>query len=187
MNKPESTGVSEADEAVIQPSVFTCNSSWHAESALACGRCEATICPDCLVHTPGGTRCKPCAKLKRPPMYELSARHYALAIGTSLILAIPMGVVGALFAPPGRLGFFGILIGFFVGSGIGSLYATTLTRVTRGKRGTGMQVTAVGGIVVLVLIRQFLGGGFDLQLLSFDLVGPVTGFVAASVAWQRLR
>ena len=39
----------------------------------------------------------------------------------------------------------------------------------------------------VLLIRQFLGGGFDLQLLSFDLVGPVTGFVAASVAWQRLR
>ena len=184
MNEP---GPTEAGEAVIQPSVFTCNSSWHAESALTCGRCEATICPDCLVHTPGGTRCKPCARLKRPPMYDLSLAHYALAAGTSLTLGILLGIVGALFVPPGRLGFFGILIGFFVGTGIGSVYATALTRVTRGKRGTGMQVTAVCGIAVLLLVRQLLGAGFDLGLLSFDLVAPVTGFVAASVAWQRLR
>jgi hypothetical protein len=172
---------------VIQPSVFTCKSSWHADSALECGRCGVTICPDCLVHTPGGMRCKPCANLKRPPMYELSAGHYALAVGIALLLAIPMGVVGALFIPPGRLGFFGILIGFFIGSGIGSLLATAITRVTRGKRGTGMQLIAVAGIVVLLLVRQFLGAGLDLRVLSFDLVAPVTGFVAASVAWQRLR
>ena len=104
-----------------------------------------------------------------------------------MVLAIPMGIAGALLFPSGRLGFFGILIGFFVGSGIGSLYAKALTRVTRGKRGTGMQVIAVSGIVLLLLIRQFLGGGFDLRLLSFDLVGPVTGFVAARAAWQQLR
>ncbi len=184
MNEPDVGG---AGEAVIQPSVFTCKSSWHPDSALECGRCTATICPDCLVHTPGGTRCKPCANLKRPPMYDLSAGHYALAVVMALILAIPMGVVGALFIPPGRLGFFGILIGFFIGSGIGSVFATAITRVTRGKRGTGMQLVAIGGIVVLLLVRQFLGGGLDLRLLSFDLVGPVAGFAAASVAWQRLR
>jgi hypothetical protein len=120
-------------------------------------------------------------------MYELSARHYTFAVGMSLVLAIPSGIAGALLVPPGRLGFFGILIGFFVGSGIGSLYAKALIWVTRGKRGTGIQVIAVGGIFVLLLIRQFMGNGFDLQLLSFDLVGPITGFVAASVAWQRLR
>ena len=184
MNERDST---EATEPLIQPSVFTCNSSWHPESALACGRCGATICPGCLVHTPGGTRCKPCANLKRPPMYELGASHYALAAGVSLILALAMGIVGALFVPPGRLGFFGILIGFFVGSGIGSVYATAITRVTRGKRGIGMQLVAAGGIVALLLIRQFLGGGLDLRLVSFDLVGPVAGFAAISVAWQRLR
>lgn len=184
MNEPDVSG---AGEAVIQPSVFTCNSSWHPDSALACGRCSATICPDCLVHTPGGMRCKPCANSKRPPMYDLSARHYALAVGMVLILAIPMGVVGALFIPPGRLGFFGILIGFFIGSGIGTVFATAITRVTRGKRGIGMQVVAVAGIVVLLLVRQLLGAGLDLRVLSFDLVAPVTGFVAASVAWQRLR
>lgn len=184
MNESDTSG---AGEAVIQPSVFKCNSSWHADSALECGRCSATICPDCLVQTPGGTRCKPCANLKRPPMYELSAGHYALAVGMVLILAMPLGVVGALFIPPGRLGFFGILIGFFIGSGIGSLFAKAITRVTRGKRGTGMQLIAVAGIVVLLLVRQFLGAGLDLRVLSFDLVAPVTGFVAASVAWQRLR
>jgi len=180
-------GSTEASEAPIQPSVFTCNSSWHAESELACGRCGAIICPDCLVHTPGGTRCKPCANLRRPPMYEVGMSHYALATGVSLALGIAMGIVGALFLPPGsRFGFFGFLIGFFVGSGIGSVYAGAITRVTRGKRGLGMQLVAVLGIVVLLLVRQ-APDLVEFGTLRFDLVGPIVGAVAASVAWQRLR
>ena len=170
----------------IQPSVFTCNSSWHAESELACGRCGAIICPDCLVHTPGGTRCKPCANLRRPVMYEISATHYLRAIGVSIALAIPMGVVGAIFLPPGGIGFFGILIGFFLGSGIGSVFARAITRATRGKRGFAMQSIAIGGIA-LILVTRFALSGFPIDSLRFDLIGPIAGFIAASVAWQQLR
>ena len=174
------------DPATIQPSVFTCKSDWHAESALECGRCTAIICPGCMVHTPGGTRCKPCANFRRPPMYDLQASHYLKAAGVSLALALPMGFVGAIFLPPGGIGFFGILIGFFIGSGIGSIFAQSITRVTRGKRGIGMQSVAVGGVLVLLFTR-FALDGFPFELLRFDLIGPIAGFMAASVAWQRLR
>lgn len=183
MNEPELTAT---NEAAIQPSVFTCNSSWHVDSELACGRCAAIICPDCLVHTPGGTRCKPCANLKRPPMYELGTSHYLRAAGASLALALPLGIVGAIFLPPGGFGFFGILIGFFIGTGVGSLYVRAITSATGGKRGTPMQVAAVSGIVGLLLIR-FAFAGLPFELLRFDLMGPIAGFVAASVAWQQLR
>ncbi len=183
MNEPELTA---SNEAVIQPSVFTCKSSWHPESELACGRCGAIICPDCLVYTPGGTRCKPCANLKRPPMYELGTSHYLRAAGVSLALALPLGVVGAIFLPPGGFGFFGILIGFLLGSGLGSLYARAITQATNGKRGTPMQLAAVSGIVGLLLIR-FALSGLEFDQLRFDLMGPIAGFVAASVAWQQLR
>ena len=183
MNEPEGAA---SDPPAIQPSVFTCNSSWHAESELACGRCGAIICPDCLVYAPGGTRCKPCANLRRPPMYELETSHYLRAAGASLALAIPLGVIGALFIPPGGIGFFGILIGFFVGSGVGSLFARAITRATAGKRGIAMQAAAVSGIVGMLLIR-FALAGLPFELLRYDLIGPIAGFVAASVAWQQLR
>jgi hypothetical protein len=183
MNEPELTT---SGDAVIQPSVFTCNSSWHPESALACGRCGAIICPDCLVHTPGGTRCKPCANLKRPPMYVLGTAHYLRAAGITLVLALVLGVVGAIFLPTGGFGFFGILIGFFLGSGIGSLFARAITWATGAKRGIPMQLAAVSGIVGLLLIRFALSGA-EFDALRFDLIGPIAGFVAASVAWQQLR
>jgi hypothetical protein len=171
---------------VIQPSVFTCNSPWHADSELACGRCGAIICPGCLVHTPGGTRCKPCANLRRPPMYVVGASHYLRAAGATLALAVPMGVVGALFLPPGGFGFFGLLIGFFLGTGIGSLFARAITAATNGKRGIPMQSIAVGGVIIL-LITRFTLAGLPFDALRFDLVGPIAGFIAASVAWQQLR
>ncbi len=31
---------------------------------LRCGRCEAPICPKCIVYTPAGTRCRLCSKNK---------------------------------------------------------------------------------------------------------------------------
>lgn len=182
MNEPELS----AEPAAIQPSVFTCNSSWHPESELACGRCGAIICPDCLVYAPGGTRCKPCANLRRPPMYELGTSHYLRAAGASLALAVPLGAIGAFLIPTGGIGFFGILIGFFVGSGIGSLFVRAITAATGGKRGVAMQAAAVSGIVALLLVRFALSGA-HFELLRFDLVGPIAGFVAASVAWQQLR
>ena len=183
MNERDST----ADEpAVIEPSVFSCNSSWHPESALACGRCGAIICPDCLIHTPGGTRCKPCANLHRPPMYEVGASHYLRAVGVTLALAIPMGAVGALFLPPGVFGFFGILIGFFLGSGIGSLLARAITSATGGKRGVAMQGVAIAGVAVILLTR-FALSGLPFELLRLDLMGPIAAFMAASVAYQQLR
>jgi hypothetical protein len=174
------------EPAEIQPSVFTCNSSWHPESELACGRCGAIICPDCLVHTPGGTRCKPCANLRRPPMYVLGPQHYLRAAGAALALAIPMGVVGAIFLPPGRIGFFGIFLGFIIGSGIGSLFARAITRATGAKRGIAVQAIAVGGIA-LILVTRFVLSGAPPDALGYDLVGPIAGFIAASVAWQQLR
>ena len=183
MNEPERA----LDEpAAIQPSVFTCNSSWHADSELACGRCGAIICPDCLVHTPGGTRCKPCANLRRPPMYELNTSHYLKAAGASLALSLPLGVIGAIIIPPGGIGFFGLIIGFFIGTGVGSLFARTITWASGGKRGLPMQAAAISGIVGMLLVR-FALAGLPFEALRFDLIGPVAGFIAASVAWQQLR
>jgi len=174
------------EPAAIQPSVFTCDSPWHPESELACGRCGATICPGCLVHTPGGTRCKPCANLRRPPMYELGASHYLRAAAASTALAVPLGVVGAFLIPLGGIGFFGILIGFFVGTGIGSLFVRVITAATGGKRGIAMQAIAISGVIGMLLTR-FALDGLPFEMLRFDLIGPIAGFVAASVAWQQLR
>jgi len=176
----------QAAAEVITPQVVNCRSDLHADSALTCGRCTTTICPACMVHTPGGIRCKPCAHLRRPVMYQLNASHYLRAGGVSLALGVGMGVVGAIFLPPGAFGFFFIFIAVLLGTGIGSVYAQAITRVTRGKRGTPIQLIAIAGIAVL-LVTRFALSGLEFSQVSVDLVGPIAGAIAASVAWQRLR
>src|SRR5690606_34585511 len=90
-------------------SVLTyCERHPGVETALTCGRCEAYICPRCMVHTPGGIRCPDCARLRRPVMYELETKHYLLALGTALAVAIPLGVAAAVVLPILRFGFFGL-------------------------------------------------------------------------------
>ncbi len=120
-------------------------------------------------------------------MYQVGWSHYALAAGTVGILSLLLGVVGAVLVPPGRLGLFGLLIGLFAGSGIGSLFGAAILRVTGGKRGPGMQLIAAVGVVVLLAVRLTLGGEISLELVMRDLVGPLAGIIAVSVAWQRLR
>ncbi len=185
MNEPE---LAADQHPAIEPSVFTCNSSWHPESELACGRCGAIICPDCLVHTPGGTRCKPCANLKRPPMYVLGASHYLRAIGVMLVLAIPIGFVAGIIP---SFGLFGLFIGFIAGRGIGQLFAESITRATGGKRGVGMQTVAVlagGGVMLLALaLTRIVILDEPIEFLRFSLMGPVAAAVAATFAWQQLR
>lgn len=171
---------------LIEPSVFTCKSSWHAESALTCGRCNAIICPDCLVHAPGGTRCKPCANLRRPPMYEVGLQHYLRSSAITMALAIPLGVIGALILPFGGMGFFGILIGILTGSVMGSLLASAISWATNGKRGPMMQTLAIVGVGIILLPR-FLLTGLPFELLHIDLIGWTIGTLAACVAYQKLQ
>lgn len=171
---------------LVEQSIFTCKSSWHAESALTCGRCNAVICPGCLVHAPGGTRCKPCANLRRPPMYEIGFQHYLRSSAIAIALAIPLGAMGAVVLPFGSMGFFGILIGFFAGSIIGSLLASAIIWGTKGKRGPMMQTVAIVGVGI-ILSTRFVLTGLPFELLYIDLIGWITGTMAACVAYQKLR
>jgi len=156
------------------------------ETALTCGRCGTPICPRCMVHTPGGIRCPDCAQLRRPPMYELSAGDYLKAGGAALFVGLLLGLVGAVILPAGaRFGFFGLLIAFFVGSGAGAVVAEAMQRVTRAKRGMGMQALATAGLGLAYLERLVLSGGLDLALQ--DLIGILMVAVAVGAAWSRLR
>jgi len=46
------------------PGAFYCAKHNKAVTRLRCGRCENPICPKCTVYTPGGTRCRTCARHK---------------------------------------------------------------------------------------------------------------------------
>ena len=170
----------------MQETTTYCATHPEVESELRCGRCEKLICPRCLVYTPGGVRCRDCAQLRRPVMYELGTQHYLRGTVAALVVGVGVGVVGGLLLPPtSRIAFFGLLIGLFAGSGIGSLMAEALTRATRGKRGVPVQLMAVAGVLVAGVVRLAVSGEF--ALVTTDLFGIFTLGVAAVVSWGRLR
>ncbi len=155
------------------------------ESVLRCGRCDAFICPRCLVYTPAGTRCPDCAQLRRPPMYELSTSHYLRAAGVAVAMALLFGVVGAFLLPVGRGGFLFLTLAVVGGSALGGLVAEVLQRATGYKRGPVMQGAAAATLVLADVIRLTLSGG--LQLLPADLAATLLVAIASIVAWGRLR
>ncbi|MGE0134614.1 MAG: hypothetical protein AB7L91_10945 [Dehalococcoidia bacterium] len=169
-----------------EPITTYCETHPDVESELRCGRCEKLICPRCLVYTPGGVRCRDCAQLRRPVMYELSTTHYLRAAGAAVGVGVVVGIIGGLLLPPtARVPLFGLFLALFAGSGIGSLMAEAITRATRGKRGTSVQSIALGGVVVGAAVRLAVSGQFD--LVAQDLIGLFAFGIAAAVAWGRLR
>jgi hypothetical protein len=171
----------------MQESVTTyCETHPDIESELRCGRCERLICPRCLVYTPGGVRCRDCAQLRRPVMYELGTEHYLRGTLASIVVGVAIGLVGGLLLPPNsRIAFFGLLLGVFAGMGAGSLIAEAITRATRGKRGLSVQWMAINGLLIAGVVRLVVSG--ELDEITRDLFGLVTIGVAMAVAWGRLR
>lgn len=168
------------------PVVTYCETHSDIESELRCGRCERLICPRCLVYTPGGVRCRDCAQLRRPVMYELAPGHYFRAGAAAAVVGAGLGVAGALLLPPdSRVPFFGLLLALLAGSGAGTLMAEAITRATRGKRGTSVQWIAVAGLVLAAVIRLAVAGEFD--RVTSDLLGLFALAIALVAAWGRLR
>ncbi|MEX1022973.1 MAG: hypothetical protein WD058_07475 [Dehalococcoidia bacterium] len=170
---------------VEDPVVF-CSRHPEVETALECGRCATPICPRCMVHTPGGIRCPDCARLRRPPMYELGPLDYAKALGVAAVLGPLMGFVGALFIPVRGFGGLFLLLALFIGSGAGALVAEGIRRVTRGKRGLGMGIVAALALVSAHVTRVVLAGA-PIDALFNDIAGLLIVGVGIFAAWGRLR
>ena len=124
--------------------------------------------------------------LRRPPMYELALLDYARAIAAAIAVALPLGFVGAFFAPTRFFGLFSMIFVLLGGSGAGTLIAAVLSRATKHKRGTSMQAIAVGAIVLAAVLRFWLSGAPPSMLLR-DITGALLVVVAIGVAWNRLR
>ena len=67
-----------------------CERHPKTETNIRCGRCEKTICPDCLVHSPVGMRCPDCARVNTVPTYDVPMpfllRGIAAGVGAALVL-----------------------------------------------------------------------------------------------------
>ena len=124
--------------------------------------------------------------LRRPPMYEVAAADYLRALAVALPLGALLGVAGRLVLPPtpsARI--FVLVLALLGGAGAGRLLAAAITRVTKGKRGSAVQLVALAALVGAAIVRLAVGG--DLDLVARDLSGIVAVGAGVAVAWDRLR
>ena len=169
------------DEVAVE--TFHCVNHPHVETLVRCSRCEAPICPRCMISTPVGMRCRACANLRRAPIYDLRGRYLWQAVGAafglllagSFIFNLVLGVVG-------RSILFAAIVYALAGIGIAELISTAANR----KRGPVLQALA---IVTTVLVTQ---SGFLLALvvtarLNLNVITLALTALASILAWQRLR
>lgn len=118
-------------------------------------------------------------------MYELATQDYARAAGTTVAIALVLGVVGAIILPPGLGGFLFLTLAVFGGTALGGAVAELFQRTVRHKRGMAMQVAAASSLVLGDAVRLLLVGG--LEFIAIDLAATFLVVIAGVVAWGRLR
>jgi hypothetical protein len=148
----------------------------EVETNLSCGRCGSPICPKCMVQTLVGPRCPDCANLKRLPTYEISLRHYLIAVGVGIGVAAVAGFIWALIWRAVPFLFLSLLIAAGIGYAIGELISLATNR----KRGTGLQTIA--GISVAACFAVYYL--FVPWLSLYALIGLA---LAIPIAVTRLR
>jgi hypothetical protein len=135
-----------------------------------------------MIQTPVGARCRACARLKRPPMYEVGTTALLRAGGVSLGGGAVAGAIWGILLPNLNVfGFFALIIAFLVGTPAGYGFADLIDRVSH-KRGPVIQGIAVAGLVLAWLVHAAIGGQFQ-----NDIFGIVFIVVACLAAAGRLR
>ena len=152
----------------------------NVETELSCGRCETPICPRCVVFTDVGARCPTCAPARKLPQFEIGPLYLLRGGAAALAAGASLGAVWGVLLP-GRMGFFGLLLGAL----LGYLIAEAVGAATNRKSGTPLQVVAAGGAIAAYLVHNLVAGN---ELLpANDLFGYIAVIVAGAVAISRLR
>ena len=159
---------------------------------ITCSDCGKPLCPDCMIYSAVGIKCKECARMPRSSRVMLKPDKFVLAILAGLVVAIALGF--AYYYILGSIGFFFLFI--FVASGIGYLVGEAVSRVSG--RFHGLQTALAAAAVTIVgfllppLTAAFLSYGVNWQTVVFALsargiINWVVMLFAAFLAWNRNR
>ncbi len=147
----------------------------QVETALTCARCGTPICPRCLIQTPVGAKCPPCANVSRIPTIDVKPVFLIRGLGAALVSGALVGFVWALLSGGRAAGFAGIFI-IFIAMGIGWAVGESVSAATNRKRSTSLQACAVVGVILAYLVRNAVVG---LPLLP---AGDIWGYLAVAFA-----
>ena len=117
---------------------MNCYRHTKVETFVSCGGCGRPICPKCMISGPVGMRCRDCASLRSTSLYKIAPGRLILAIVGGLIV----GAIGAQVVS--MASFFSL----FIAPIYGGIVAEVVLRASGHKRGTILEVVAVGSIVL---------------------------------------
>lgn len=124
---------------------------------MLCGRCGTPICPRCLVQTPVGARCRPCANVRLLPTFDVKpvfiARGLAAALASGAVAGAIWGTVTG-----GRPFFLGIFMILIVGIALGWAVGEAVSVATNRKRSPVLQACAVVGVITAYLVHNVVVG-----------------------------
>jgi len=152
------------------------------ETNLSCGKCGQSICPKCMVQTPVGARCPDCASLAKLPTYRLSAKHYLIASGTALGLAIAVGFVWGMLR--GFLPY--IILNLLLAGGVGFAISEVVGRSVNRKRGN--RLALIGAVSIPISYLTSIPGNmmfkYDAVFHPLDILAIAIGIFVTVI---RLR
>lgn len=138
-----------------------------------------------MVQTPVGARCPDCARVTRPPIYQLSPVYLLRAVGAAAAAGALGGFLWAyLFSFS-----LGIIFAVIVGAGLGSLVSLAVNLATNRKRGPQLQLIGGGGVILAYVVRWTLESSVEGHNLSIsnDLGGLILVSVAIAIVVNQLR
>ena len=159
---------------------------------VTCSGCDKPLCPDCMVFSAVGIKCKECARLPRTARVMLRPGKLALAAAAGLATAIAIGF--AYYFILSAIGCFFLFI--FVASGIGYLVGEAVSRTSGRFHGWQTALTAavatIIGFLLPALTVSFLHYGVHWRAVLFALtarsiINWIVMLVAAALAWNRNR
>ncbi len=155
------------------------------EIGLRCISCgKPIIDTQKAVWSPVGQLCADCARVRRPPNYQVSITTIAITATISFFTALILGLLVIMVLAPIPL--FSIIISFILAPVVAELLVRALDYITKSKRGRTMQI-AVSSSIALGATPWFLllllGGGLSFTLLIF----AIFMVILASTAVARLR
>jgi hypothetical protein len=159
---------------------------------VACSSCDKPLCPDCMIFSAVGIKCRECAKMPRSARVTLKRGRLLRASAAGLGAGTAVGF--AYYYILGGFGFFFFII--FVAAGIGYLVGEAVRRASGYYRGKATALVAaastVWAFVVPPVISVFLNTGFSWNAVVFTLSGRgvvnwVVMALAGYLAWSRNR
>ena len=159
---------------------------------VTCSDCGKPLCPDCMIYSAVGIKCRECARMPRSSRVTLKSGRLLRAAAAGLGAGTAIGFV--YYYILGSIGFFFFF--FFVAAGIGYLVGEAVLRAAGHYHGLQTAVVAVlstlWAFLIPPVIASFLSFGVSWDAVVFTLSGRgvinwVIMAVAAYLAWSRNR